>query len=409
MEPCLNNLPKSSRLVLFKEMIIDACLLWHEKKVRVWKKNSKTNDETFFFTSESVAQDPDAKVACEVVTKTGMVFVFGEITSNAKDINYQRCIVRNVVRDVGYDHTDKGFDFKTCCVLICLETQSSNIASGVWKGHTDEDLGAGDQGIMFGYATDETEEAMPLTLMLAHKLNKKVADLRRSGELPWARPDTKAQVTCEYAIKDGACVPLRVSAIVLSVQHCPDTPRERIIDDLTKKVITSTVPERYLNNNTVLKINPCGRFVVGGPQCRAGLTGRKMIVDTYGGWGAHGGGAFSGKDYTKVDRSGAYAVRQVAKSLVKSGICKRCLVQVSYAIGVAHPISIAIFDYSTSDKTQEELQEIVKSNFDLRPGIIAHNLDLKKPIYLETAKYGHFGKDGLSWERTIDLREKVKH
>eukprot|EP00096_Caligus_rogercresseyi_P000787 TRINITY_DN11307_c0_g1_i1.p1 TRINITY_DN11307_c0_g1~~TRINITY_DN11307_c0_g1_i1.p1 ORF type:complete len:393 (-),score=73.18 TRINITY_DN11307_c0_g1_i1:169-1347(-) len=384
------------------------------------------NSSTFFFTSESVgeghpdklcdqisdaildahlAQDPDAKVACEVIAKTGLIVVFGEITSKAKEMDYQK-IVRGVIRDVGYDHTDKGFDYKTCCVMICLETQSFDIASGVWEDHTDEDLGAGDQGIMFGYATDETEEAMPLTLILAHKLNLKVANLRRSGELPWALPDTKSQVTCEYDLAEGACIPLRVSTIVLSVQHCPNTSRETIISDLTKKVIESVIPSKYLNTSTILKINPCGRFAIGGPMCSGGLTGRKIIVDTYGGWGAHGGGAFSGKDYTKVDRSGAYAVRQVAKSLVKSGICRRCLVQVSYAIGVAHPISITIFDYGTSSKSQEELQEIVKSNFDLRPGIIAHRLDLKKPIYRETSKYGHFGRDGFSWEQTVDLEDK---
>lgn len=251
---------------------------------------------------------------------------------------------------------------------------------------------------MFGYATDETEQCMPLTVVLAHKLNERIAELRRSGVLWWARPDTKTQVTCEYYFARGACVPVRVHTVVISVQHSESVALPDLRAELMEKVVRDVLPAKYVDARTVYHINPCGKFILGGPQCDAGLTGRKIIVDTYGGWGAHGGGAFSGKDFTKVDRSAAYAARWVAKSLVAGGLCKRCLVQVSYAIGVAEPISITVLDYGTSDKTHRELLDIVRRNFDLRPGKIVAALNLRNPIYQQTSTYGHFGRDIFPWE-----------
>jgi S-adenosylmethionine synthetase len=256
---------------------------------------------------------------------------------------------------------------------------------------------------MFGYATDETEECMPLTVVLAHALNKKIADLRRDGTLWWARPDTKTQVTCEYEFDNGACKPKRVHTIVVSTQHSEKITLENLRHEITEKVIKTTIPPKYLDANTVCHINPCGDFVIGGPMGDAGLTGRKIIVDTYGGWGAHGGGAFSGKDYTKVDRSAAYAARWVAKSVVKAGLCRRCLVRISYAIGIAEPLSVTVFSFGTSQKTTTELTDIVKKNFDLRPGKIVKDLKLKQPIFQATSTYGHFGRAEFTWEQPKTL------
>jgi S-adenosylmethionine synthetase len=380
---------------------------------------------TFLFTSESVSEghpdklcdqvsdavldacltnDPNSKVACETAAKTGMVMVFGEITTSSL-LDYQK-IVRGVVKRIGFDDSSKGFDYKTCNVLVAIEQQSPDIAQGVHVNKKEEEIGAGDQGHMFGYATNETPECMPLTHVLATKLCARLSEARNSGELAWLRPDAKTQVTVEYRREGGAVTPLRVHTVVISTQHAETVTNEEIRKGLMEHIIKKVIPDKYLDDKTVFHLNPSGRFVIGGPQGDAGVTGRKIIIDTYGGWGAHGGGAFSGKDPTKVDRSGAYAARWIAKSLVHAQLCARVLVQVSYAIGVPEPLSIYVDTYGTGKRPDEELLEIVKKNFDLRPGCLARDLKLKRPIYQKTAAFGHFGRNDpdFTWEQPKELK-----
>jgi S-adenosylmethionine synthetase len=347
-----------------------------------------------------LAQDPRGRVACETLMTTGLCVVAGEISTSAK-INFSE-IARETIKKIGYDDTDKGFDYKTCGVMVSVGQQSSDIAMGV-KETLSEDQGAGDQGLMFGYANNETPELMPLSIALSHKLMQELAALRKSNKVNWLRPDSKSQVTVEYV--DGQVK--RIDAIVISTQHSEETSLGVIKEFVMEELIKKHIPAQYLDSKTKYYINPTGRFVVGGPMGDAGLTGRKIIVDTYGGHGAHGGGAFSGKDPSKVDRSAAYAARHVAKNLVAAGFAERCLVQVAYAIGVAEPVSISVNDYGSGKLGPEKLEKLVRSVWSLKPAKIIKELDLLKPIYSPTASYGHFGRAGFSWEK-VDKVEQLK-
>jgi len=371
---------------------------------------------SFFFTSESVseghpdkvadqisdaildailAEDPKSRVAAETLCNTGLVVLAGEITTNAR-VDYHS-VARGVIKDIGYDNTDYGIDYKGCAVLVAYDTQSPDIAQGVDEGKgIDLDQGAGDQGLMFGYAVRETEELMPLPLHLSHRLVERQAELRKNGTIKWLRPDAKSQVTIRYV--DGK--PAEIDTVVLSTQHHPEIGHKELTEAVIEQIVKPVLPKELVKGNVKYLINPTGRFVVGGPQGDCGLTGRKIIVDTYGGAAPHGGGAFSGKDPSKVDRSAAYAARYVAKNVVAAGLADRCQVQISYAIGVARPTSIMATTFGTGNVSDERIEALIAKHFDLRPKGIVQMLDLLKPIYRRTAAYGHFGRPGFSWENT---------
>ena len=381
----------------------------------------------FLFTSESVSEghpdkmcdqisdaildahlsgDPDSRVACEALTKTGMVVVAGEITSKER-VSYNE-IVRNVVREIGYTDSAMGFDGNTCAIITAVERQSADISQGVTEGEgLHKEQGAGDQGMMFGYACDETPELMPLPIQMAHRLVQYLAKIRKGGEAPFLRPDSKSQVTVEY--RDGK--PARVTSVVISTQHTPEVDNKKLRDTVIDGVIRAVIPAQYLTSDTVYHVNPTGRFVIGGPQGDCGLTGRKIIVDTYGGMGRHGGGAFSGKDPSKVDRSAAYMARYIAKNIVAAKLARKCEVQLAYVIGVADPVSICVDTFDTGTISESSLSKIVREVFSLTPKGIIQTLDLKRPIYRSTAAYGHFGRapenGGFTWEKT-DKVEALK-
>lgn len=359
-------------------------------------------------------QDPMSRVACETAIKTGFVALLGEITTNAY-VNFDE-LVRRVVNEIGYDSSEKGFDGNTCAVLSAVASQSADIALGVDHAMEDksgemtdkdiEHVGAGDQGMMFGFACNETQTLMPMPIYMAHKLSRRLSELRKDGTLPWLRPDGKSQVTVEYS--QGK--PKRIDTVLISTQHAPDISHAEIVEQISEHVIYPTMPKDLVDKNLKVFVNPTGRFVIGGPMGDAGVTGRKIIVDTYGGMGRHGGGAFSGKDPTKVDRSAAYAARYVAKNIVAAGLADRVEVQVAYAIGVAHPLSVNVETFGTARIADDKIAELITEFFDLRPGAIIRDLNLRRPIYRKTAAYGHFGRDDIEfpWEKTDKAAELKK-
>lgn len=389
-----------------KTMMESASYLFTSESVTEGHPDKLCDQVSDTILDKCLEQDPNSRVACESATKTGFVMLLGEITTQAQ-LNYDK-IVREAIEKIGYDHTDKGFDFHTCGVLVALSNQSCDIAMGVDKAleaksgkmsdKEVEAIGAGDQGMMFGFACRETPTLMPMPIYLAHKLTRRLAEVRKDGTLPWLRPDGKSQVTIEYSYGK----PVRAHTLVVSTQHAEEISQADIRTAVIEQVIKPVVPADMLDENTIYHINPTGRFVTGGPMGDSGVTGRKIIVDTYGGMGRHGGGCFSGKDPTKVDRSAAYAARWVAKNIVAAELADRCEIQVAYAIGVAHPVSINVETFGTGCIPDKRIAELVNELFDLRPGAIIQDLDLRRPIYSQIAAYGHFGRDDLdlTWEHT---------